>query len=159
MSQTNCSRVQINCSKHTTHCLAFTSSPSMSLHLSFLRSLSLWIIITYHTGLITASKRVSMKTLITVLGAEHSALIPSHTSMKSNSWEKQERKPVQRLFFNGKFVLSLNVINIQQRTPSLANLNQLFLMVIYDHSPQRYSALFFLCCDYTLCYYKRLVLF
>lgn len=91
----------------------------MSLHLSFLRSLSLWIIITYHTGLITASKRVSVKTLITVLGAEHSALIPSNTRMKRNSWEKQERKPVQRLFFNRKFVPSLNVINTRQSPTNL----------------------------------------
>lgn len=65
----------------------------MSLHLSFLHLLSLWIIITYHTGLITASKRVSMKTLITMLGAEHSALIHSPIRMKRNSWEKQETKP------------------------------------------------------------------
>ena len=96
MSQTNCWRVKINCSKHATHWLAFTPSPSLPPCLFiylFLHSLSLWIIITYHTGLITASKRVSMKTLITVLGAEHSALIPSPARMKRNSWEKQERKP------------------------------------------------------------------
>lgn len=92
MSQTKCSTVQINGIKHATHWLAFTSSPSLPLRRSIylsLRSLSLWIIITYHTGLITASKRVSVKTLITALGeAEHSALIPSHTRMKRNSWGK-----------------------------------------------------------------------
>lgn len=91
MSQTKCSTVQINGIKHATHWLAFTSSPSLPLRRSIylsLRSLSLWIIITYHTGLITASKRVSVKTLITALGAEHSALIPSHTCMKRNSWGK-----------------------------------------------------------------------
>lgn len=68
-------------------------SPLLSLHLSSLHPLSLWIIITHHTGLITTSKRVSMKTLITALGAEHSALIPPHTRMKRESW-KQERDPV-----------------------------------------------------------------
>lgn len=91
MSQTKCSTVQINGIKHATHWLAFTSSPSLPLRRSIylsLRSLSLWIIITYHTGLITASKRVSVKTLITALGAEHSALIPTHTRMKRNSWGK-----------------------------------------------------------------------
>lgn len=91
MSQTKCSTVQINGIKHATHWLAFTSSPSLPLRRSIylsLRSLSLWIIITYHTGLITASKRVSVKTLITASGAEHSALIPSHTRMKRNSWGK-----------------------------------------------------------------------
>lgn len=105
MSQTKCSTVQINGIKHATHWLAFTSSPSLPLRRSIylsLRSLSLWIIITYHTGLITASKRVSVKTLITALGAEHSALIPSHTRMKRNSWGKtridKKKKTVQRLF-------------------------------------------------------------
>lgn len=101
MTQTNCARVQTNSTKHATHWLAFSSTPSLPLCLSiylFLHSLSLWIIITYHTGLITASKRVSMKTLITVLGAEHSALIPSNTHMKRNSWGKTRK--IKRLFFN-----------------------------------------------------------
>lgn len=98
MSQTNCSTAQTNCSKHATHRLAFTSSPFLpSFHVSpsiFSRlSLSLWIIITYHTGLIIASKRVSMKTLIAAFGSARSALIPSHAAWKETAEEKQESKP------------------------------------------------------------------
>lgn len=83
-----------------------------------------------------------MKTLITALGAEHSALIPSHTRMKRNSWGKtrieKKKNPVQRLFSNGKFTPCLNVINISTKNSNArcANRNrQLFLMVVYDLLP------------------------
>ena len=171
MSQTKCSRVQINGIKHATHWLAFTSSPSLPLRRSiylFLHSRSLWIIITYHTGLITASKRVSMKTLITALGAEHSALIPSHTRMKRNSWGKQEKKkkkknPVQRLFSDRKFMPSLNVINIRQRTRTQvvpirigSCFGWLFMIFRLLSSETRR---FILCCDYCLCLSERSISF
>lgn len=81
----------------------------MSLHLSFLSTLQ--IIIAYHTGLITASKRVSMKTLITVFGAEHSAwistyLYPKKTADKNK--KKRKKGPVQRLFFNKTSTQKIN---------------------------------------------------
>ncbi len=138
--------------------------PSLSLYvsLSFPSLLSLWIIITYHTGLIIASKRVSMKTLITLMGGEHSALILSHTGMKRNSWEKQDIKLSSfKLFFNRKFILSLSAINIEQR-----NSQQVWpiwidcswwLFMLFCLCPSE-TKCFILGCVCSLCFSKRSVL-
>lgn len=91
-------------------------SPSMSLRLYFLGTLSLWIIIAYHTGLITASERVSMKTLITVRSGALCFDSLSHLHEKKTAAKNQKENPIHRLFFNKKFLLFLNMVKIQQWT-------------------------------------------
>lgn len=162
MSQTKCSTVQINGIKHATHWLAFTSSPSLPLRRSIylsLRSLSLWIIITYHTGLITASKRVSVKTLITASGAEHSALIPSHTRMKRNSWgktriDKKKKKQFRDFSLTGNLRRVWTWQTFRQRTPTrvvpigIGSCFWWLFMIFCLLSPE--TRRFILCCDYCL---------
>ena len=132
------------------HSLSLYVPPSIPSH-----SPSLWIIITDHTGLITASKTASTKTLITLSGAERRALIPSNSRMKRKQLrKKQERKTSsEKILKTGKFVPSLNAINTRQknRDANRADVNQLLvLMIVCDLSPTsfRSDSLFSRSCDY-----------